>query len=170
MAKKDWARWVFASVVSAMKEVAGELNLPALVEHLDERTEAFMRAGDRAEIRVTGPFLRELSKDYYRLSVDVNILLTGRFDGEDKNAYDIVRYAGAFQDAMDAPIAVWNYGNQPGDYSDGDPATQVFLGCLLPRSGRNDSVKVMHFGQIDPVDKIRQSEVDARYVMELIDA
>ena len=53
------------------------------------------------------------------------------------------------------------------DSVESDPATQRFLGCLLPRSGRNQAVRVLNFGQIDPVDKIKQTEVDARYVMEL---
>ena len=48
-----------------------------------------------------------------------------------------------------------------------DPETQVFFGCLIPRPGRNESVRVLNFGQIDPVDKIKQTEVQARYVMEL---
>ena len=51
-----------------------------------------------------------------------------------------------------------------------DPETQVFLGCLIPRPGRNENVRVLNFGQIDPVDKIKQTEVQARYVMELTEA
>jgi hypothetical protein len=167
MAQKDWTRWIFASVAYCLKQVAVERNLPVLVEHLDERTESFMRSTDRAEIRITGPFCQELSKNYFRVYVDVNVLLTGRFDGDSKNAYDILKHAGAFQEALSSPVGVWNYGNEPGDYIEGEPETQKFLGCLKPRPGRD--VRVMNFGQIDTVEKLKQTEIDARYVMELFE-
>ena len=35
-----------------------------MVEGLDERTTAFMEATDRVEIRITGPFTRDLSRNY----------------------------------------------------------------------------------------------------------
>ena len=169
MAQKDWARWIFASVADYLKEVAVEQNLAVLVEHLDERTEEFMTASDRAEIRITGPFTREKSRGCWEVFVDANVLLTSRYDGEAKDPYTILKHAGAFHEAMDGPIAVWNYGSEEGDYKEDDPSTQRSLGCLLPRPGRNSSVRVLNFGQIDPVDKIKQTEVDARYVMELTD-
>jgi hypothetical protein len=165
MAQKDWTRWIFASVADYLKQVAAEQNLPVLVEHLDERTETFMRATDRAEIRITGPFTQELSINYFRVYVDVNVLLTSRYDGDSKNSYGILKHAGAFQEEMNSPIGVWNFGNEPGDYVEGQPDTQKFLGCLKPRPGRD--VRVMNFGQIDQVEKIKQTEIDARYVMEL---
>ncbi len=175
-ANPNWARWIFHSVASQLKDVATEAHLPCLVEHFDERTAAFERATDRAEIRITGPFDQELSKGYHRIYVDVNVLLTSRYDGAGKNAATILKNAGLFHEAMSEPIPVWNFGGEPGDYVEAidpddpdDPnlATQVFLGCLTPRPGRNDSVRVMNFGQLDNVDKIKQTEVDARFVMEL---
>jgi hypothetical protein len=165
MAQKDWARWIFASVANYLKQVALEQNLPILVEHLDERTESFMRSTDRAEIRITGPFTQELSKNYFRVYVDVNVLLTSRYDGDSKNAYGILIYAGTFHEAMDMPIGVWNYGGEPGDYVEGQPEMQKFLGCLKPRPGQD--VRVMNFGQTDLVEKLKQTEIDARYVMEI---
>lgn len=138
-----------------------------LVEHLDERTDAFIKSADRAEIRITGPFDQEISKGYHRVWVDANILLTSRYDGGAKNANDILKYAGLFQQAMSGPIPIWNYGHEAGDYVDADPQTQVFLGCLLPRPGRSESVRVSHFGQTDKTDKLKQSSVDTRYVTYL---
>ncbi len=166
-ANPNWARWIFHSVASQLKDVATTANLPVLVEHFDERTAAFERATDKVEIRITGPFDQELSKGYHRIYVDVNVLLTSRYDGARKNAATILKNAGLFHEAMSEPIPVYNFGGEPGDYVEADPATQVFLGCLTPRPGRNDSVRVMNFGQIDNVDKIKQTEVDARFVMEL---
>ena len=166
-ANPNWARWIFHSVADCLKEVATDADLPVLVEHFDERTAAFERAGDKAEIRITGPFDQELSKGYHRIYVDVNVLLTSRYEGK-KNAATILKYAGLFHEAMSEPIPVWNFGGEPGDYVEDDEDTQVFIGCLTLRPGKNESVRVMNFGQLDKVDKIKQTEVDARYVMDLV--
>jgi hypothetical protein len=163
----NWARYVFASVADYFKEVASDNNLPVLVDHLDERTEALMKETDRAEIRITGPFLKHTSKGYYVVFVDVSVLLVSRYDGSRKNAYDILKYAGAFQQAMDSPIAIWNFGGEPGDFDEDDEDTQVFIGCLNPRPGA--SVQVLNFGQVDAVEKIKMTEVNMKYTTELQD-
>jgi hypothetical protein len=168
-ANPNWARWIFASVADHLKQVATNVDLPILVEHFDERTETFERASPKAEIRITGPFTSELSANYFRIWVDANVLLTDRYDGSRKNPFDILKYAGLFHEAMDSPIPVWNYGSEPGDYVAGQPDTQVFLGCLVPRSGNSDSVRVINFGQIHATDKLKQTAVDARYVLYLAD-
>lgn len=166
-ANPNWARWIFASVADHLKAVATDNNIPVLVEHLDERTPTFMQATDRCEVRITGPFSQEISHGYHRIWVDANVLLTSRYDGQKKNAYAILKNAGQFHEAMDETIPVWNYGNEIGDFVEDDEETQVFIGCLSPRPGRNDSVRVFNFGQTDKTDKLKQTAVDARYVMYL---
>jgi hypothetical protein len=168
-ANPNWTRWIFTSVAYALKAVATNADLAVLVEHLDERSPAFLDASDRVEIRITGPFSQEQSKGYFRLWVDVNVIIESRYDGSVKNATDILKIAGMFQNAMDQTFGIWNYGNEPGDYVDDDPSTHVFIGCLEPRSGNADSIRVLHFGQSPPPDKLKTSMVDARYVMYLDD-
>jgi len=148
-ANPNWARWIFASLATYLKQVAQENNILVLVEGLDERSTEFMQATDRAEVRITGPFIRELSHNYWELKVDVNVLLTSRIDGPDtKNRYTFTRFAGIFQAAGD---------------------DETLVGCLSPLSGRRDAVRVFHFGQINTTDGLRQSMIDAKYVMELSD-
>lgn len=165
-ADPNWARYVFASVADFLVATAKGNSLPVIVEGLDERTSGYMESTDRAEIRINGPFSQELSAGCFRLWVDVNVLLTSRMDGA-KNGYSLQRYAGIFQAAMDHSIPVWNYGDQPGDFDPNDSATQIHLGCLSPRTGTSESVKVLHFGQVEKTDRVKQSIVDARYVMYL---
>jgi hypothetical protein len=160
-ANPNWARWIFASVATDLKAVAAQCSLPAMVESLDERTTQFMEATDRVEIRITGPFTREMSRHFFQLKVDVNVLLSSRFDAP-KNRYEFVRFAGLFHEAMDGAIAVYRYGDNPGD-------DDTLLGCLSPLSGPNDAVRVFHFGQVTTTDGLRQSMVDGRYVMEIYD-
>jgi hypothetical protein len=166
-ANPNWARWIFSSVADHLKQVAVDASLPVIVEHLDDRTTAFMQATDRVEVRITGPESRELSHGFHRVWVDANVLLTSRYDGAKKDPLAIFKFAGLFHEAMDGPIPVWNYGNEMGDFVEADPDSQVFLGCLMPRPGRNETVRVLHFGQINTTDKLKQSMVDARYEMYL---
>jgi hypothetical protein len=162
-ANANWARWIFASMATYLKQIAVAQQLPVMVEGLDERTSQFMEASDRVEIRITGPFTRELSRNYYELRIDVNVLISNRFDGPDKNRYTFARLAGVFHEAMDGAIAVYKYGDQLGDDE------TALVGCLSPLSGRNEAVRVFHFGQVNTTDGFTQSMVDARYVMHIND-
>ena len=159
-ANSNWARWVFASVATYLKGIAQSESLPCLVEGLDDRTTAFMEAPDRCEVRIMGPFTREVSRNYFCVELLVNVLFTSTYD-ETKNQYAILQKVGAFHEAMDGAIAVYKYGNQPGDDE------HALVGCLSPLTGRRDAVKVMHFGQIDATTRLKQSMVDARYLMEI---
>ena len=159
-ANPNWARWVFASVATFLKQVAQSQQLPVLVEGLDDRTTEVMEATDRCEIRITGPFTRELSHDYFQIEVVVNVLFLSRYE-ESKNQYAIMQKIGVFHEAMDGSIAVYKYG------SGADDDEHVLVGCLSPIQGRSDAIRVMHFGQVDPTDRLKQSMVDARYRMEI---
>ena len=155
----NWARWAFASVATRLKHVAKEANIPALVEGLDERTTAFMESPMRVEIRMSGPFTKELSKDYYELGVDINLLFTSRYE-TNGNQYDIIRIVGIFHEAVDDVIPMKRYGDQPGD-------DESLVGCLMTRTGKNDAVRVFHFGQTDQTDRQKQVMIDARHVLYL---
>ena len=159
-ANPNWARWVFASVATYLKGIANSEHLPVLIEGLDDRTTAFMEATDRCEVRITGPFTKELSHNYFRIEVVVNVLFLSRYE-EEKNQYAVMHKIGVFHEAMDGAIAVFKYGNEQGDDE------HALVGCLSPVQGRNDAIRVMHFGQVDPTNRIKQSMVDARYRMEL---
>ena len=162
MPNPNWARWIFASLATLMKGVAEANKIPCLVEGLDERTTEFMDSTDRVEIRITGPFSRNLSvaTAYYELAVDMNALFVSRYENG-KNNYAILAVIGAFQTAMDAPIPIYQYGGLPGDDE------TVCIGVMEPRNKRGDAVRVMHFGQADLTNRVKQSLVDARYLLFL---
>lgn len=162
----NWPRWIFASIAKVLKQIATDNSIPVLIEHLDERNDSFQKAPDRAEIRITGPFVTELSQGYFRAYVDVNVLLTSHYGGTAKHGYDILRLAGLFQEAMSKNIAVWNYGDQAGDFTS-DSMTQVTIGCLEPRPEVSESIRVFNLGQTDRTVKQKQSVVEARYVLFL---
>ena len=155
----NWARWAFASVATLFKRVAAENEIAAFVEGLDERDTAFMEAANRVEIRCTGPFTKELSRDYYDFGLDINVLFTSRYEAG-ANQYDILKTVGTFHEVMDNPIPILRFGDLPGDDAS-------LLGCLLLRSGRNDALRVFHFGQTDQTDRQKQVMIDGRYVTYL---
>jgi hypothetical protein len=158
-ANPNWARWIFASIAKTLTAVATTNSIPVLVEGIDDETDTFTDETDRVEIRISGPFTRKLSGEY-QIFMDVNVILTSRFDGQQKNRHAILTNAGLFHEAMDQAILVKKYGTAVGDDSS-------YLGCLVPRSGKNDTIRVIHFGKVDSTDKVKQSVVDARYEMFL---
>ena len=153
----NWARWGFASLATMMKAVAEANNIPCLVEGLDERTTEFMDSSDRVEIRINGPFTRDLSvaTPWYELLADMNALFVSRYENG-KNKYDLMAILGAFQAAMDAPIPLFKLGKAAGD--DG-----TCWAVLQPANKRGDAVRVMHFGQSDLTNRVKQCLVDAQY-------
>jgi len=158
-----WPRWIFASTADYFKQVADGIELPILIEGIDEREAEKMRANDHVEFRINGPAVSELSRGYFRLDVDVNLLLTSMMGGQTRNAYDIVQQAGVLLQAAGGPIPVLKWGEGPDD-------DQSPVGCLTLRSGKRDAIRVIHFGQIGRDDRLRQSAVDARYRMHLTEA
>jgi len=159
-----WPRWIAGSIAKELSALAAELGLPVLVNFTSDRTDAFSQAADTVEIRITGPFVQRLSHEYWRADVDVSVLLTCRHGGT-RDAYRINRFAGAFQEAMSEPIAIWNCGREAGDYVAGSPSTLVHLGCLVPR--REVAVKTVNFGQVHPTDRVEQVEINGKYRMEV---
>jgi len=140
-ANPNWSRWIYSSLAGHLHDAAGAI--PALVEGVEDRTDAFMQAPERAEIRVNGPIANELSHDYWRLDVFANVVVTVQFG----NPYRIQEIAGLFQAEMDEPVEVKQFG---GDES--------HVGCLSP-----GKITITHFGQVDPTNRILQATVDCSY-------
>lgn len=161
-ANPHWGRWIKASVGKYLKQVATTADVPSIMEGLDDRSPQFMEAEDRVEIRVNGPFTNELSAGYYRVHVDVNVLINSAMGNSTKSAYVLDDLLGVFHNAMDGALAVYRFGTGPDD-------DQSLLGCLTPRSGKSDKddIRTLHFGQLNPTERLKQGMVDARYVMFL---
>lgn len=152
---ENLARWVAISIAKHFESVASGLSLPYFVEGIKERTEDYIRA-DHVELRLTGPFVKEVSRGYYTVEVAVNALFTALMDMAGADAYRLHRWTGKFQDVMLEPIPVYKYGS-----GDDDDGTLVF--CLVVKKNAVDAVRVYHFGQLDKDNRVIQSEVDALY-------
>jgi len=157
-----WTRWIIASVDDYFRvNVATLLSLPFLVEGQDDRDAVFEGSVDRAELRYNGPFTKELSKDYWQLAVDVNILVTSNYGGASKNRFNLEINLGKFHEFADRCIPIFRFGD-PAQAAEND---DTLLGYLSPRTGKSDSVRSLHFGQVSKTERIKQGQVDARYYM-----
>ncbi len=151
---KNWPRWIMASIAKHFSDSCAAIPLPLLVDGIDEREEEKLHF-DHAELRITGPYISELSHNYYRLLVDVNILITELMDQVD--AYKLQTWCGAIALSMEGPINIYKYGSETGDDS-----SWVF--CLQLVRNKIDPIRVLHFGQLGRTERIRQSMVDSHFV------
>ena len=154
---KNLARWIFQSLASHFKSVADGISLLYFVEGIDERSNDTMQE-NHVELRVSGPELKEVSNGYYNVKVIVNFLFTKNMNEVSADAFDIIQWTGVFADVMLRPIPIYKKGE--GAEDDG-----ALIGCLQVHKGRNEAVRVFHFGQLDKDTRIRQSEMDALYGM-----
>jgi hypothetical protein len=149
------ARWIFSSVAAHFEPIASELDLLYHVEGIDERGDGVSR-NDSVELRLTGPNIKEVNGKYL-LSTEINVLLTNYMKMVE-DTYSLVDWTGKFQAEMLERIPIYKLGT--GAYDDG-----AYLGCLVPDA--KSGVKAYYLGQISNVDRIRQSEVDGVYRMEV---
>jgi len=151
-------RWIFQSIASHFQLLAADLSLPFLVEGIDERSDETMHS-DHVELRVTGPTVKEISRDYYDTNTVINCLFTKAMNPVDTNAYDLIQWTGAFASAMLDPIPIYKKGSGADD--DGS-----FISCLRIAKDKKEAARVYHFGQLDKDTPVRQSEVDAVFSMD----
>ena len=154
---ENLARWIFQSIAVHFESVANGISLPYLVEGIDERTDAIIRA-DHVELRVTGPVIKEVSNGFYNVDATINFLFSKAMDLVSADAFDLIQWTGVFAAEMLEPIPINKKGTKPED--DGS-----LIGCIRVKKGRNEAVRVYHFGQIDKETRVRQSEVDAVFDM-----
>lgn len=164
-ANPKWSKWVFASLAKALADVADAASVPRVIETLEERKDAFNNSTLRAEIRVTGPTVREQTKGQWRIEAWGNVLLTAVLPEVDAptgglDSYRLHELAGQFQSVMAGRIGLFRYGKE-----DGDDATH--FGCLSPVPRKADDIKVHHFGQVHATDRVLQAMVDAHYYCNL---
>lgn len=153
------SRWIQASLAVYFDTVAATIPLTFFVEGVDERSDDSMQV-EHAELRVNGPYVREVSRNYWRIHVDINVMLTDYMKMSTESAYDINHWGGVFLNAMLENLPIFKLGSGVDD--DGS-----LIGCLTQRTGFSEPVRLIHFGQVSREDRIRQAVVDGRFEMYL---
>lgn len=152
---ENLARWSFISIAKYFETVVSGIGVPYFVEGVMERTEALMQTS-HIELRVTGPDVKPLSGST-DVRVAINLLCTSLMDMAGTDGWTIVQWTGVIQSAMLEPIPVYRYGTGPDD-------DESLVGCFRVDLNR---VNIYHFGQLEKDSRVRQSEVDASFLMNI---
>jgi hypothetical protein len=148
----NWSRWIFASISDAFNTVAGSASIPFYVEGADKDDDASLL--EYFEFRINGPDAKELSKDFWCLTVEVNIFCAAKRMKD--NFHRIHTLVGLAQSMFTNAIQCYKYGTSPGDDSTG------FL-CMQLDTKNKEDVVVSHFGQLDPNLLEMRATVDGFY-------
>lgn len=149
MINKNWLRWIHVSIHKHFSDAMQVESIPLFIEgqHRDTRDPQVF-----VELRINGPVFTEVSRNLYKVTVDVNLLLQYKMD--DFDAHGMLRSEGnVLQYVTD--FAIYRFGDGVDD--DGS-----LLGCLtlMPFP---DGIHVFQIGQIDKDLKLLQASIDASY-------
>lgn len=145
----DLVRWLFSSISKHFDDFKG--SIPFYLEGQERESE---KDSDSVELRINGPFVNNPSKGYWKIDIDVNLLVTSTID--DQDLYKIYKIIDQFLEGFTDIISIYKYGN-------GDD----LLGCLVMRTDIEDAIIISNFGRVDPTLRILQSTINAIYSMEI---
>ncbi len=148
-----YTRWITASV---FKHIDGRRGgIPVYIEGQVRTTQEEFKF---FEMRLGGPHATPNgSSGEYKLYVEVNILCQSNVD--EKDVYLLKKLLGIAQQALNADICVFKYGDEPGD----DP--DAYVGVLKLET--SEPIEVHDFGQIEPTIKTVQGSSEAHYCMQI---
>lgn len=148
--RDNWTRWTVAAFFKAAKEV--EISQYPVYFEGDEKTTRLER--NFVEVRLDGPDFEEVSKDYYRLDVVLNLLVNSKLDPND--VYAISRVVGQYQRAFANNIQVYKVGTGVAD--DGS-----WFGCYQIQS----KIEQNKFGVVSKDSRVEQITLEASYRLSL---
>ncbi len=146
--RMHWPRWAFASITKHFNDAAVLFDIPMFIEG----THRFTKSDKKyIEIRIDGPNIVEVSKNYFRFDIHINVLWAFNQDNED--FHEPQRIIGMLAVAMD-DICVYRYGSAVFDDSS-------VLGTLQLKQGAISN----NFGQVRSDVKLIQGTVEGTYRM-----
>jgi hypothetical protein len=151
---KNWGRWCFAA---ASKYFENNKAGRTLIFEGDDYGDDISQK-DRAEFRMDGPDVTELSRGFYRLDFEINLAVSCVRD--DIDTHKIHRETG-FYASLFKDIPVYKFG----DTADDDP--NVYVGCLNLRQEYDQKIFITHLGQIEESTRVLQATIEAHYRIQL---
>lgn len=139
--------------LSALKHFTDNISdLHTFVEGQERRTN---QESDWCEIRVDGPWLKQLTRIDLEVYFEINVLVSTVIDPENfaKESINIGKVLVAF-----TTFNIYKYGNEVDDDS-------TLVGCfqMLPRDDLRERLEIARFGQIDPNLNLLQATVEGHY-------
>ncbi|KKN19231.1 hypothetical protein LCGC14_0947760 [marine sediment metagenome] len=154
MSNTNWPRWIYASTSKYFQEIADAYPILMYIEGVERDTK---NESKWLEFRMDGPQTREISKNYFRLDVEINILWSVHLDSTD--FHEQQRISGMLIEAM-TDICVYKYGNGVVD-------DDSLLGTLILQQDPNNPVRDNNFGQVRSDTQLVQGSVEGTYRMYL---
>ena len=146
-------RWTFASVSKHFDARKATEHL--FIEGQDRLTN---KERDWLELRMDGPFVKEVSSNFFFLDIEINVLISATMNETDYHViHTLVGIAAA---AFTNQIQAFKLGDRPQD-------DQTLLGCYLLRTEGREAVIISHFGMIDSDKRLVQASVEGHYRLEL---
>lgn len=146
-------RWTFASVSKHFDDRKSTAFL--FIEGQDSLTN---EQRDWLELRMDGPFIQEVSGNFFFLDIEINVLVSAIMNED--NYHVIHTLVGIAVAAFTNQIELFKLGDNPQD-------DQSLIGCYLLRSQGREATIISHFGQIDPDKRLIQASVEGHYRLEL---
>lgn len=150
--QEELVRWIIASISKHFDDRKGSIDL-----FIEGQIRDTSDLKDFAELRIDGPYITEVSNGFYRIYVEINVLVQSSFDQQ--NYHRIYNTVGKIVTIFEKTISIFKYGTGSND----DDSLLLCLN-LLGDIGKRERIQVSHFGQIEPKTGIYQSTVEAHYV------
>lgn len=150
----NWSRWIISSIHKYFDTNRQSITLFVEGTPRNTRTEK-----DFMELRVDGPHYTEISKSYYLIKLDINILIQSTQDETD--FHRIYKNIGKILSIFNN-IRIYKYGT-------GDDDDDSFLGCLrlIQDAQGREPVQVAMLGKIRPEIAVEQAVIEGHYQMNL---
>lgn len=149
MVDQNYIRWIKQSFVKHLKDSLPGYPLFIEGEHRDLRSNPEYWA----EFRFDGPYFFEQSKNYYKIHVEINILVATILTND---MYNQERQCGIIVEAMSVPVCIFKLG-----VSDVDDQSKLFMMEL--NEANRSGLKVSNYGQVDKTMKMFQSTIEGHY-------
>jgi len=154
MIHQNMARWITASCAQFVADNKGSFNLFCEGE---PRNTASLNSW--AEFRLDGPYIQEISRDCFRIDVEINIVIS--VVDLQQDAYTIQRMTGWFQSKLMSNIPVYRHPGVTNDVAD----DSSLVGCLQLRDEMKQAIVISNFGKVRPDTELYQASVEAHYRM-----
>jgi hypothetical protein len=153
MINGNWSCWITASLAKYFGD-----NANGVTFYVEGDTINFDAKIQWVEFRMDGPEIQEITSNYYRLEVIVNLLVSDVINNSD--LYSLQRLVGAFSVLFKSRIPIFKYGT--GILDDG-----TLLTCLEMCKAPKDKVDVGYFGKVGPTSDMQQAMIEAHYYTHL---
>lgn len=153
MLNPNWQRWILSSCAKYFGDQADGTKF-----YVEGDTINFVDDQQWVEFRTDGLSTQELTNNYFRIDLCINLLLNDVIVKTD--LYTLQRLVGKFQSMFGSSIPIYKYGSGVDD--DG-----TLLCCLEIHKPPKDKVQSHYFGKVGPSSQLQQATIEAHYFTHL---